>query len=108
MAGEVQLLQNGSSLQFVRSGKAKVLATTGAQRSAALPDVATVAESGLKDYVSTIWLGIFVPARTPAAVVARLNMEFVKALSAPDIIEQLRLRQACRCQRPIGARRNCV
>ena len=92
MAGEVQLLQNGSSLQFVRSGKAKVLATTGAQRSAALPDVATVAESGLKDYVSTIWLGIFVPARTPAAVVARLNMEFVKALSAPDIIEQLRLR----------------
>lgn len=90
MAGEVHLLQNGSSLQQVRGGKAKILATTGAQRSAALPDVPTVAESGLAGYTITIWLGLFAPARTPAAIIARLNQEFVKALSAPDVVARLR------------------
>ena len=90
LAGEVQLLMSGTTgLPHVQSGKAKVLATTGLKRSAVLPDVPTVTESGLAGYTSTVWLGFFAPAKTPPAVIARLNQEFVKALSAPEVAKQL-------------------
>ena len=90
LAGEVDLLLSGTTgLPHVRSGKARALATTGGSRSSLLPDVPTVAESGLRDYSSTNWQAILVPARTPASVVARLNKAFVEALKSPDIARVL-------------------
>lgn len=90
IAGEVQILLSGTSgLPFVKAGKARVIATTGATRSVALPDVPTAQESGLKGYTSTVWLGIFAPAKTTAPIVERLNQEIVKVLSAPEVQQQL-------------------
>jgi tripartite-type tricarboxylate transporter receptor subunit TctC len=90
LANEVQLLLSGTTgLPHVKSGKAKVIATTGRSRSASLPDVPTVSEAGLPGYHSTVWLGIFAPARTPASVIARLNHEIVRALTTPEVKKQL-------------------
>ena len=75
--------------QQVRAGKVKALAYTGATRSAILPNLPTVAESGLKDYLSVGWQGIMVAAGTPAAVVERLNTEFNKALQDPNLRQNL-------------------
>jgi tripartite-type tricarboxylate transporter receptor subunit TctC len=86
IAGEVQLLLSGTTgLPHIKSGKARALATTGATRASALPDVPTVIEAGLPGYTNTNWLGLFAPAKTPAPVIARLNREFVQALRAPDV-----------------------
>ena len=71
--------------EFAKSGKVKALATTGKQRSAALPDVPTVDEAGVKGYESTIWLGLMAPRGTPDAVVARLNEEVSKITSSPQV-----------------------
>jgi len=59
------------------------------QRSAALPEVATVAEAGLPNFEVTTWYGILAPAGTPKAIVTRLNAELVKAMHAPDLKERL-------------------
>jgi tripartite-type tricarboxylate transporter receptor subunit TctC len=90
LAGEVQMLLSATSgLPHVKSGKLKPLATTGSTRMAALPDVPTVSESGLKGYFDTGWQGIFSAPRTPPAIVTRLNGEFAKVLALPEIVRQL-------------------
>lgn len=61
--------------EHVKGGKVKALATTGATRSAILPDVPTLAEAGVPGYEATIWLGVMAPRGTPQAVVAKLNAE---------------------------------
>lgn len=83
LSGEVQLLSNDlvTATQHVKSGKLRALAITSATRSTALPDIPTLAEAGLRDYVAVGWQGIMVPSGTPAAVVDRLNNEINKALS---------------------------
>jgi tripartite-type tricarboxylate transporter receptor subunit TctC len=63
------------TLNLIRDGKVRALAVTGAQRSAVLADVPTVAESGLPGYESVLWQAIYAPAGTPAAIVTRLNTE---------------------------------
>jgi tripartite-type tricarboxylate transporter receptor subunit TctC len=63
----------------------RALATTGASRSALLPDVPTVAETGLKDFEATIWLGFMAPAGTPQAVIDRLNAEMRKVQARPEV-----------------------
>jgi tripartite-type tricarboxylate transporter receptor subunit TctC len=63
------------TLSLIREGKVLALAVTGAQRSAVLADVPTVAESGLPGYESVLWQAIYAPAGTPAAIVTRLNSE---------------------------------
>ena len=55
-----------------------------------MPDVPTVAESGVKGYAATNWYGLLAPARTPAPVIERLNKELVAALSSPDVAQQLK------------------
>ncbi|HEX9463867.1 MAG TPA: tripartite tricarboxylate transporter substrate binding protein [Alphaproteobacteria bacterium] len=60
------------SLQHIRAGGLRPLAVTGPERSAQLPDVPTMAEAGVPDFVTTAWLGLFAPAGTPAAIVDRL------------------------------------
>ncbi len=71
--------------EFVKAGKVKALATTGKTRSAALPDVPTMDEAGLKGYESTIWLGLMAPKGTPDAVVTRLNEEVSKMGNNPQV-----------------------
>lgn len=75
-------------LQFVKAGRLKALAVTGARRSALLPDVPTVAEAlGLPDYELTGWFGILAPAKTPADTVTRLNGEIAKILKEQGFID---------------------
>lgn len=78
-----------SALGLVQGGKLKAVAVTTPQRSGMLPDTPTLAESGIKGMDVGIWLGLFAPAGTPAAVVARLNAEINKVLSLPDVREKL-------------------
>jgi tripartite-type tricarboxylate transporter receptor subunit TctC len=76
----------------VQAGKVRALAVTGAKRSIALPDLPTVAEAGVKGYASTNWYGLLAPAKTSAAIVSRLNRDFVAALKSPDVVKQLNAR----------------
>lgn len=64
-------------------------AVTSAKRLSLLPDVPTVAESGLPGYAAIIWYGFFAPARTPEKIVHRLRDEVVRTLNVPDIRERL-------------------
>jgi tripartite-type tricarboxylate transporter receptor subunit TctC len=70
----------------VKSGRAVALAVTGAKRSAALPDVPTVAETpGMKGYEASNWYGMLAPAGTPKSVIDRLHRDITAALNAPDV-----------------------
>jgi tripartite-type tricarboxylate transporter receptor subunit TctC len=80
----------GPTLAQVKSGALRVLATTGARRSAALPDVATMQELGTKDFVASSWNALAAPAKTPADVIARLNKDIAAALANPEVIKRLR------------------
>jgi tripartite-type tricarboxylate transporter receptor subunit TctC len=68
----------------VKSGKLRALGSTGTTRSAALPDVPTIAEQGYPGYQATNWYAFVAPAKTPKDIVARLNREIVKTLNDPD------------------------
>ena len=73
------------TLSLVRDGKVRALAVTGASRSPTIPEVPTIAESGVPGYEASLWQAIVMPARTPAAVVARLNREVRAVLDAADV-----------------------
>lgn len=91
IAGQVQVLI-GSPLVLVphaKMGRVRVVATTGSQRDPLLPHLPTVAET-LPGYEITQWWGVMVPARTPPAVIARLNREFAAALAHADVRDKLR------------------
>jgi len=76
-------------MPLMKSGKIRVLATTGRTRAIALPDLPTFAEGGVPGFETSAWFGLFAPAGTPAAVVARLNAAVNEALKAPDLREKL-------------------
>ena len=76
-------------LQFVKDGKLRVLAASGQQRYAGMPEIPTIAESGYPDYELDIWHGLLMPAGTPAPIVARINQELTKILKTPDMAERL-------------------
>jgi tripartite-type tricarboxylate transporter receptor subunit TctC len=89
VAGEVAAMMSGTSTAGqIRAGRLRALAFTGPQRSRALPDVPTVAEF-YPDFVMVQWYGLFAPAGTPEAVVARVRAETNKALVLPDVREKL-------------------
>jgi tripartite-type tricarboxylate transporter receptor subunit TctC len=73
----------------IKAGKVRAIATTGAARSAYLPDVPTVAESGYPGYEATNWYAFVAPTGTPKPVLDRLHRELVQALKAPDVRESL-------------------
>src|SRR5262249_14111686 len=75
-------------LPHVKAGRVRALAVTSAARSAVVPDLPTIAESGVPRYELTTWAGVVVPAGVPRAVVARLNAEFNKALVSPAFREK--------------------
>lgn len=94
IAGQVQLgvVTLGSALPHVKSGKLKAIATTGAQRASAAPDVPTFRESGvpgLESYELDSWYGILAPAGTPAEVLNALTPEVMKIMAQPDVQAKL-------------------
>ena len=91
LAGQVDCTFTGAPavIPHVRSGRLRALAVSSPLRLPQLPDVPTVAESGLAGFEADQWYGLVAPAGTPAAVVARLNAEVNKALALPDVAQQL-------------------
>ena len=90
IAGQVQLVLSSapSVVPHVRSGRLRALAIGSAKRSPALPEVPTVAESGLPGYEYTTWYGIFAPAKTPEAIVKKMNAEIVRMLADPQMTQR--------------------
>ncbi|HUF80240.1 MAG TPA: tripartite tricarboxylate transporter substrate binding protein [Burkholderiales bacterium] len=90
MGGEVDMMFNGLSaaLSHIRAGRVRPLAVGGSKRSALMPELPTVAESGLK-FNTTGWYGIVAPRGTPQAAVAKLHAETVRALKIPAVSTQL-------------------
>jgi tripartite-type tricarboxylate transporter receptor subunit TctC len=101
MAGEVEMavVPLATSLQLIAAGKLRALAVTSARRAAALPDVPTIAESGIAGFASSSWQGFFVPARTPRDVVDTIQRETAKVLQAPE----MRARLAALTYEPVGS-----
>ena len=91
IGGQVDATFTGSPalLPHIRSGKLRALAVSSTSRLPALPDVPTVAESGLAGFEADQWYGVVAPAGTPAAVVARLNAAINQALQSPEVAQQL-------------------
>ncbi len=79
-----------TAMPHVRSGKARAIAVTGVKRVEALPNVPTVAESGVPGYAASNWYGLLAPAKTPKPVIDRFNKALVAALKSPDVIQQLK------------------
>lgn len=92
MAGEAQLFIGSVpvTLPHVRAGRLHALGVTGLTRSPIATEIPTIAELGYPGFEVSSWYGVLVPARTPNAVVARLNAEILKLLRLPDAIEQMR------------------
>jgi tripartite-type tricarboxylate transporter receptor subunit TctC len=92
ITGEIQvaIAPMATTLPHVAAGTLRALAVAGAKRSPALPDVPTVAESGLAGFESSSWQGWFVPANTPRDIVNAIHQGAKTALSAPDVLERLR------------------
>ena len=90
-SGRVQLMfaSPPSVLSLVRANRVRAIATTGTKRSAILPELPTVAESGLPGYENTIWQALLAPARTPAAIVERLHREVADIARQPEMRERL-------------------
>lgn len=94
IAGNVDLMFDNlpSALPHIKAGKLKALAVTSAVRSAALPELPTIAEAGgamLKGYEASSWFGLLAPAHTPAEIVARVQQEVAKSLSGGPVKERL-------------------
>jgi tripartite-type tricarboxylate transporter receptor subunit TctC len=87
LGGQVDLMFDAvtTMTEHVRAGKVKALGTTGATRSAVMPDVPTIAEAGVAGYEATIWLGLMAPKNTPPQIVSRLNAEVVKIVSNAEV-----------------------
>ena len=91
LAGQVQVSFPTilAGLTHAKTGRLRALATTGASRAPAAPDLPTVAEAGVPGYAATNWFGLAVPAKSPPAVVFRLSQEIGRVLRMPDVREQL-------------------
>jgi len=91
IAGHVEIFVAviSTAIPQVKAGKARALAVTGGRRAIALPDVPTVAETGLKGYESTAWYGYVAPANTPRAIIERLHKATVAVLNLPDVKQRL-------------------
>jgi len=87
VSGEVQFTFNayGPLAQFVQSGRVKMIATTASRRIPSLPELPTIAESGLPGFEAGGWYGFFATAGTPRPVLEKLNAEIVRAVSSPDL-----------------------
>jgi tripartite-type tricarboxylate transporter receptor subunit TctC len=91
MGGHIDLVFDnlGSVAPHAQSGDVKALAVTSATRAASLPDVPTFAELGYPDFNVSQWFGLLAPPNLPPEIVARLQGEVAKAISAPEVIKRL-------------------
>lgn len=90
VAGQVQVMFcSPSAMPYVKSGRLRVLAYGGSKRSTVLPEVPTIKESGYPDYEAVEWWGMYAAAKTPPAIVTRLNSEIGKVLNLPEIRQRL-------------------
>ena len=91
MSGQVSIMFDNivSALPYIKGGKLKALGISGAKRSPLVPDVPTVAESGVPGFVSDTYFGVFAPVGTPREVVTRLNTAINRILESPDFRDKL-------------------
>lgn len=91
ISGQVPMYFSSSlgALPHIKSGKLRALGVTSAKRSRATPDLPTIAEAGFPGYEAVNWVGLLVPARTPPAIITRLNGEIVRIFRQPDVEERL-------------------
>jgi tripartite-type tricarboxylate transporter receptor subunit TctC len=91
MGGQVQLMFDNlpSSLAQIKAGKLRAIAVTSAERAPALPNIPTIAESGLPGFEASSWFGLLAPSGTPAAVVARINADVNQWLQTAEAKEKL-------------------
>ena len=91
IAGQVQMsfASLPSVLQFIRAGRLRAIAVPTAKRSRALPEVPTFTEAGIAGFEASNWQGIYLPAKTPAAIVTRLNDELRTSLATAEVDRQL-------------------
>ncbi len=87
LGGQLEMMFDAipTMVEHIRSGKVKALGTSGKQRSAVLPEVPTISESGVPGYEATIWLGLMAPKNTPAPIIARLNAEVSRIVSQAEV-----------------------
>ena len=92
LSGEVDLacLPAAAVMGQIKAGKLKAIAVATEKRSSALPDIPTLREAGIENVFADAWMGFVVPARTPAAVVKRLQDEIVHVLGEPEVRDKLR------------------
>jgi tripartite-type tricarboxylate transporter receptor subunit TctC len=90
--GHVDVVFNGltSALPLIKSGKLRALGMTSLNRSAALPDVPTLDEAGLKGFQAVAWNGLTAPARTPKSVIDRINADVLKVVRSAELVEKLK------------------
>ena len=91
LGGQVQMMFDNipSALPHIKAGKLRALATTGARRDPALPDLPTVAEAGVPGYEAGVWFGLAVAAGTPREIVAKLSAEAVKGTRSPEFVKRM-------------------
>jgi tripartite-type tricarboxylate transporter receptor subunit TctC len=91
VAGQIHLMYTTSVTgeAHIKAGRVKVLGVAGPKRQDVLPDVPTLAEQGIKNAEATVWFGMAVPAKTPRAIIAKLNAESNKALAMNDVKQRL-------------------
>ncbi|QIL79596.1 tripartite tricarboxylate transporter substrate binding protein [Diaphorobacter sp. HDW4A] len=101
VAGQIDFLTDtiNSVSAFIKDGKLKLLAVSTSKRLANFPQAPTLAESGMPGYESGAWQGVMVPAKTPKAVIDRLNAAFNKALKDPEVLKKL----AIQSTEPLGS-----
>ena len=90
IAGQIQVLFNNaiSTVPYIKSGQVRALAVTSLKRMAALPDLPTINETGVKGYDNSSWSAVAAPAGTPREIVTRLNSELNAILKLPDVMEK--------------------
>jgi tripartite-type tricarboxylate transporter receptor subunit TctC len=91
LGGQVNLMFDNipSALPHIRSGKLRALATTGARRDPTLPELPTIAESGVTGYESGVWFGLAAPAGTPRDIVSRVADEAIKGTRSPEFVKRM-------------------
>src|SRR5512146_98735 len=100
LSGEIDMIMGepASLVPYIKAGRLRAIAVTSAKRSLGMPDLPTVAESGVPGYDVTSWNGMLAPAGTPAAIIKRLNAELNKIISVPD----MRSRMLTNGYEPVG------
>ena len=92
VGGHLDVVYNGitSAVALIRGNKLRALAVTSLQRSAALPDVPTLDESGLKGFEAVAWNGLTAPAKTPREIIMKINADVIKIVNSPELKERLK------------------